>query len=180
MLASIMLPRHCQINTECAFGIFSLLFASVYKALYKREIDNVKSFTHSYPQKHLKSPDLYSIIYAKIRSSTNRSGFLKNNKFVTHVLILFGIVWYTVFLGFTPLLHDHEHDHEHAEHSHSEESCVACVFINTHVEFEIQPTAIVFPSPCCGKFSPSEVVFVPLIPTTSVQSRAPPTFSNSI
>ena len=87
-----------------------------------------------------------------------------------------------------PLLHDHEHDHchghkheqEESECSHTDENCLACVFINTHVEFRIQPTAIVFSYPCFGKLSPSKVVFVPLIPTTSVQSRAPPISPNSI
>lgn len=100
------------------------------------------------------------------------------------------MVCYVTVLGFGPLLHDHEHEHNHehehdseheqSESSHSEESCVVCVFINTHVEFSIQPTVIVLPYPCFGKPSPSKVVFVPLIPTTNIQSRAPPAFSNSI
>ena len=113
---------------------------------------------------------------------------MENGKFVTNVFISFAIVCYVVLLGFTPLLHDHGHDcrhehendpeHESSESSHSEESCVVCVFINTHVEFRIQPTAIVLPYPCSGKPSPSKVVFVALTPTTNIQSRAPPVFPN--
>ena len=141
-----------------------------------------------FAQKHLKLSDLYSIIYFK--RSTNRSGFLKNRKFVSNILILFAIVCYVTLLGFSPLLHDHEHahdheseqdhEHEHSEPSHSEENCAACAFINTNVEFKIQPAVLVGPSPCCGEPSPSEVVFVPLIPATNIQSRAPPIFPNSI
>ena len=72
----------------------------------------------------------------------------------------------------------HEHEHEHAESSHSDKNCAACVFINTHVDFDIHPTTIGSPFLVCDTLPPTDVVFITLKPTSTIRSRAPPIFYN--
>ncbi len=122
----------------------------------------------------------------------------------TKLLILSGIFCYIVLLSFAPLLHDHihihdhdacnghendachenedehEHENEHSEQSHTEESCAACVFLNTHIQIGIQSNVIKSPTFYRETLPLSEEFIWTFSPTASIQSRAPPVFSNSI
>lgn len=106
----------------------------------------------------------------------------------TKLLFLFGIFCYVVMLSFTPLLHVtcyedlscHDHENEHSEQPHSEEGCAACVLINIHIQVGIQPKAIVSPTFCHKTLPLKEASIWTPSPLTTIQSRAPPVFSNSI
>ncbi len=97
-------------------------------------------------------------------------------------------------LSFAPLLHDacygqvscyehlpcHENENERSEQSHTEEGCAACVFINIHIQVGIQPNVIISPTIHRRTLPLKEVYIWTASPITTIQSRAPPTFSNSI
>ena len=73
--------------------------------------------------------------------------------------------------------HEDEHEHEDSKPSQSKENCAACVFINTHANFKIQPTVIVSPTLYYGTLSVGEAILIPSKLTANNKSRAPPIFS---
>ncbi len=81
-------------------------------------------------------------------------------------------------------VHEHHHDchhghgHDEGEPLHSDEKCPACVFINTHVDFNIQPTTIPACALCYIIIPHTEVYPKDFSPITNIQSRAPPIFSD--
>lgn len=84
-----------------------------------------------------------------------------------------------------PLMHDHEHEdvhchehgHEENESSHTDENCLACVFINTYVDYHFAPTIITTPT-LCYETPTTEVGLITTKYIATFQSRAPPKFSN--
>ncbi len=94
------------------------------------------------------------------------------------------MICYVLFIGFMPLMHDHDHedvcDHKHGhEHKrsepiHSDESCLACVYLNTYTIFQIQPNVTTYSLLCCDTLHITDIVFLTFNPTQNIQSRAPP------
>ena len=76
-----------------------------------------------------------------------------------------------------PHAYHHKDEHEDREPSQSEENCAACVFINTHVNFEIQPTVIASSTLYYGTLLVGEAILIPSKLTANNKSRAPPIFS---
>ena len=83
--------------------------------------------------------------------------------------------------------HDHEHCHEHedtepipedTEPIPTNEKCPACVFLNTPVTFQVPPITLVTDNLYIETLPLTEVSYISFNPTTHIQSRAPPTFSN--
>jgi len=111
---------------------------------------------------------------------------LKVYKFATKVIFILGITCYVSLLSLMPLMHDHEHEdvhchehgHEESESSHTEESCLACVFINTYADNIISPTFNTSPIHCCETPTIKEINNWTYRPTANYLSRAPPIFSN--
>ncbi len=75
------------------------------------------------------------------------------------------------------LEHEHCHEHEDSEPLHTDERCPACVFITTHVNFNIQPTTIPTNALCDTKIPQITISPKTFNPTSNIQKRAPPTFS---
>ena len=95
--------------------------------------------------------------------------------------ILIGLFFYVALLGVIALTHDHDHcEHAHTEHSDSENTCIACVYNSQHVGEEIEIVVLTSPFLPSTTLPRYETVFLPLRFTTTVWSRAPPTFSNAL
>ena len=74
--------------------------------------------------------------------------------------------------------HEYSHEHEDTEPLHADERCPACVFITTDVYFNIQPTTIPTNELC--NYNIPQLISSPKTfnPTSNIQKRAPPIFSD--
>lgn len=86
-----------------------------------------------------------------------------------------------------PFMHVHDHcpeqhdNHCHEQHdsepTHTDERCPACVFLNTHIVFNVQPPNIITHTTCNEAPPLARVIAKAYNPITNIQSRAPPIFS---
>lgn len=81
-------------------------------------------------------------------------------------------------------MHEHEsvchhncEEHEDSELLHTGESCLACVYINTYVEYHFEPTIVTSPTLYC-ETPTTDVGIITIKFTATFQSRAPPINSN--
>ncbi len=107
-------------------------------------------------------------------------------EYATNYLFIIGIFCYVSLLSLMPFMHVYEHEHhddhcpEHhdSEPTHTDARCPACVFDSTYVDCHIQPTVISSNSLSIETLPLVKVSFIAFNPTTSIQNRSPPIFSD--
>lgn len=73
--------------------------------------------------------------------------------------------------------HEQDHEQEEGEPVQTNESCLGCVFLNSHVTFESPPITLVTNYLYIETLPLTEVSDFSFNPTTYIQSRAPPTYT---
>lgn len=72
--------------------------------------------------------------------------------------------------------HDHCHEHKDSDPLHTDETCPACVFLNSQVDFIVQPPTTTTQFPCSETPTIAIATAPTFNPIVNIRKRAPPVF----